>query len=194
MRKTKIIATIGPTSRDTDTLARLISAGMNCARLNFSHGSLEEHGEVIRTVRRLSQELGRPVAILQDLGGIKLRLGELQGLIHLNPGDEVSVVPDASSAREDMIPFPQPDVLSTLRPGHQIFIADGAVRLEVADVDRRGIKARVRNGGTLSSFKGVNLPGVSIDRPVLTEADKVALRFGVEQEVDWVAVSFVTHR
>ena len=86
MRKTKIIATIGPTSRDTDTLARLISAGMNCARLNFSHGSLEEHGEVIRTVRRLSQELGRPVAILQDLGGIKLRLGELQGLIHLNRG------------------------------------------------------------------------------------------------------------
>ena len=79
MRKTKIIATIGPTSRDTDTLERLISAGMDCARLNFSHGSLEEHGEVIRTVRRLSREHGRPIAILQDLGGIKLRLGELPG-------------------------------------------------------------------------------------------------------------------
>ena len=191
MRKTKIIATIGPTSRDTDTLERLISAGMDCARLNFSHGSLEEHGEVIRTVRRLSREHGRPIAILQDLGGIKLRLGELPGLIHLNTGDEVSMVPDASSLREDVIPFPQPDVLSTLRQGDQIFIADGAVRLEVVDVDGRGIKARVRNGGTLSSFKGVNLPGVAIDRPVLTEADKVALRFGVEQEVDWVAVSFV---
>ena len=191
MRKTKIIATIGPTSRDADTLQRLISAGMDCARLNFSHGSLDEHAEVIRTVRRLSQEQGHPVAILQDLGGIKLRLGELKRLIHLNPGDEVSMLPDANSPGDNIIPFPQPDVLSTLRPDHQIFIADGAVRLEVIDVDGKGIKARVQNGGTLSSFKGVNLPGVSIDRPVLTEQDKVALRFGVEQEVDWVAVSFV---
>ena len=191
MRKTKIIATIGPTSRDADTLEKLVSAGMDCARLNFSHGSLEEHGEVIRTVRGISQALGRTVAILQDLGGIKLRLGKLKGLVHVNPGDEVSIVADVSSIRKDVIPFPHPEVLNTLQPGHQVFIADGAVRLDVVQADGSGVKARVRNGGTLSSFKGVNLPGVAIDLPVLTEADKVALRFGVEQEVDWVAVSFV---
>ena len=168
-----------------------MSAGMDCARLNFSHGSLEEHGEVIRIVRQLSQEDGRPIAILQDLGGIKMRLGELSELVHLNPGDEVLVVPNASSSSDDVIPFPQPDVLRSLQPGHQVFIADGAVRLEVVGTEGQGVRARVQSGGTLSSYKGVNLPGVAIDQPVLTEADKIALRFGVEHGVDWVAISFV---
>lgn len=191
MRKTKIIVTIGPTSRDRDTLSRLIAAGMDCARLNFSHGSLEEHGEVIGLVRELSQEHGRPVAVLQDLGGIKMRLGELEGLVQLRQGDEVTMVPETHSYREDVIPFPQPGVIRNLRPGHQVFIADGSVRLEVLEANGEAIKAQVRNGGTLSSFKGVNLPGVAIDMPVLTEEDKTALEFGVEQQVDWVAISFV---
>ena len=191
MRKTKIIATIGPASRDRDTLDQLISAGMDCARLNFSHGTLAEHEEVIRKVRQLSQERQRPVVILQDLGGIKMRLGQLDGLVHLSLGDEVSLVPQVSSHRDDAIPFPHADVLKNLRQGHQVFIADGTVRLEVVGTDGQEIRTQVRAGGTLSSFKGVNLPGVSIDRPVLTDNDKVALRFGVEQEVDWVAVSFV---
>ena len=191
MRKTKIIATIGPTSRDPHTLGRLAAAGMDCARLNFSHGSLEDHGEVIRVVRQLSREHGRPIAILQDLGGIKMRLGELPGLVHLNTGDEVLIAPEAGSSRDDVLPFPHPEVLSNLQLGHQVFIADGMIRLEVIGTDNQGVKARVQSGGSLSSYKGVNLPGVSIDRPVLTETDKIALRFGVEQEVDWVAVSFV---
>ena len=191
MRKTKIIATIGPASRDRDTLDQLISAGMDCARLNFSHGTLAEHEEVIRTVRQLSQEHQRQVAILQDLGGIKMRLGQLDGLVHLTSGDEVSLVPQASSHGDDAISFPHTDVLNNLRPGHQVFIADGTIRLEVVGTDGQGIRTKVRTGGTLSSFKGVNLPGVAIDRPVLTDYDKVALRFGVEQEVDWVAISFV---
>ena len=191
MRKTKIIATIGPASRDRDTLDQLISVGMDCARLNFSHGTLAEHQEVIRTVRQLSEEHRRQVTILQDLGGIKMRLGQLDGLVHLSSGDEVSLVPQASSNRYDAIPFPHTDVLNNLRPGHQVFIADGTIRLEVLGTDDQGIRTQVRTGGTLSSFKGVNLPGVTIDRPVLTDNDKVALRFGVEQEVDWVAISFV---
>ena len=191
MRKTKIIATIGPASRDRETLDQLISAGMDCARLNFSHGTLAEHGEVIKIVRQLSQEHGRPVSILQDLPGIKMRLGQLDGQVHLSPGDEVSLVPDASSHSDADIPFPQPDVLKNLRPGHQVFIADGTVRLEVLGSGSQGIKTVVRTGGGLSSFKGVNLPGVVIDRPVLTDDDKIALQFGVEQGVDWVAVSFV---
>lgn len=191
MRKTKIIATIGPTSRDPETLDQLISAGMDCARLNFSHGTLAEHAEVIHRVRDLAGRRGRQVAVLQDLAGIKMRLGELNGLVHLNQGDEVSLIPELSSRRDDQLPFPHPDVLRNLRPGHQVFIADGAVRLEVTGAQGLGIKAQVRNGGALSSFKGVNLPGVAIDQPVLTEADKTALRFGVEHGVDWVAVSFV---
>lgn len=191
MRKTKIIVTIGPASRDRDTLDRLISAGMDCARLNFSHGSLSEHGEVIAMVRELSQKQGRQVAILQDLGGIKMRLGELDSLVHLNQGDEVTLVPEYRTTKGGAIPFPQPDVIKNLRPGHQIYIADGTVLLEVIGADGDGIRTQVRNGGTLSSFKGVNLPGVPIDRPVLTDADKVALQFGVEQNVDWVAISFV---
>ena len=191
MRKTKIIATIGPSSRSRETLDRLVSAGMDCVRLNFSHGTLAEHEEVIRTVRTLSEETGRRVAILQDLGGIKLRLGQLDGLIHLNPGEEVSLVPQVNSHRDDAIPFPHADVLQNLRVGNNVFIADGTVRLEVVDTNCQEIRTQVRAGGTLSSFKGVNLPGVAIDRPVLTDNDKAALRFGVEQDVDWVAVSFV---
>ena len=191
MRKTKIIATIGPSSRDRDTLERLIATGMDCARLNFSHGSHAEHGEVIETVRKLSRDQGRTVSILQDLGGIKMRLGELRESVQVNPGDEVSLVPTANSSRDDLIPFPQPEIMKSLRPGHHVFIADGTIRLEVVGTNGSEIRVQVRNGGTLSSFKGVNLPGVSIDRPVLTDEDKAALRFGVSQEVDWVAVSFV---
>lgn len=191
MRKTKIIATIGPASRDPETLDQLLAAGMDCARLNFSHGTLEEHGEVIRTLRRLSKERGQPVAILQDLGGIKLRLGQIQRNLRLNQGDEVMMVPDARSRQRDVIPFPHPGVLENLSPGNLVYISDGTVCLEVLEAQGTQIKAVVRTGGILTSYKGVNLPGVTIDQPVLTDKDDVALQFGVEQEVDWVAISFV---
>ncbi|PKB63914.1 MAG: pyruvate kinase [SAR202 cluster bacterium Io17-Chloro-G2] len=191
MRKTKIIATIGPSSQDPAVLEQLIDAGMDCARLNFSHGTLAEHGAVIDNIRRISQAKGKIVAILQDLGGIKLRLGEFEGLRQLARGDSVSLAPEADSSRMDVIPFPQPGVLRSLRPGNQVFISDGAVRLEVTDTQDLEVRTLVRNGGTLSSHKGVNLPGVAIDQPVLTPQDEVALQFGAEKEVDWVAVSFV---
>ena len=190
MRKTKIIATIGPTSRDPATIEELILAGMDCARLNFSHGTLEEHAEVIRIVREMSHKHGRHIAILQDLPGIKLRLGEIDGLNRLNRGDEVVLAPQDRSQYPDVLPFPHPDVIQNLRIGHEVFIADGTVRLEIID-DNGPVKALVKNGGEVTSFKGVNLPGVPIDRPVLTDADKIALQFGLEQGVDWVAISFV---
>ena len=192
MRKTKIIVTIGPTSREPEILEKLLAAGMDCARLNFSHGTLEEHGEVIRTLRELSQKNGQRVAILQDLGGIKLRLGQMDGTVRLNPGDQVTMVPQATSDVPDVLPFPQPDVIKTLRPGNLVYISDGTVCLEVTEAGESSVSLRVLNAsGLLSSYKGVNLPGVAIDQPVLTEADKVALQYGVEQGVDWVAVSFV---
>ena len=191
MRKSKIIATIGPTSKGAETLEQMLAAGMDCARLNFAHGTPEEHGEVIRMLRQMSEKHRRPLAILQDLGGIKLRLGRMKGTVRLNQGDEVFLAPEGTSRRPDVLPFPQPALLQNLRPGNLVYISDGTVCLEVTDSQGPQIKARVRNGGLLSSFKGVNLPGVTIDEPVLTEEDKVALRYGVAQEVDWVALSFV---
>jgi pyruvate kinase len=191
MRKTKIIATIGPASRDPDTLEQLIEAGMDCARLNFSHGTLEEHAEVIHLLRELSAKHQRRVAIFQDLGGIKLRLGYMEEAVELTRGEEVYIVPDSKSDRREVLPFPQPSVIRNLRPGNLVFISDGVICLEVLETDGHQVKTRVRNGGTLSSYKGLNLPGVSIDHPVLTDDDKIALQFGVEHDVDWVGVSFV---
>jgi pyruvate kinase len=191
MRKTKIIATIGPASRSPEKLEQLVMAGMDCARLNFSHGTLEEHAEVIHTVRLLSERHQRPLAVLQDLGGIKLRLGVMKEAVVLDHGDEIFIVPDESSDRSNVLPFPEPEIIQNLRPGHLVYISDGVVCLEVLEATPSSVRTRVRNGGTLSSHKGLNLPGVKVDTPVLTEADKIALKFGVEQDVDWVGVSFV---
>ena len=192
MRKTKIIATIGPASRSPETLDRLVGAGMDVARLNFSHGTLEEHAEVIAAVRAASERHNRPVAVLQDLGGNKFRLGHMAEAIQLNYGDEVSIVNEASSTLPALLPFPEPEILRSMRPGNLVYISDGTVCLEVQEVTPDlEVKTSVRNGGNLSSYKGVNLPDVPIDMPVITESDKIALQFGVEQEVDWVALSFV---
>ena len=192
MRKTKIIATIGPASRSPETLDRLVAAGMDVARLNFSHGTLEEHAEVIASVRAASERHNRPVAVLQDLGGNKFRLGHMAEPAQLNYGDQVSIVNEANSTSPSLLPFPEPEILRSMRPGNLVYISDGTVCLEVQEVTPElEVKTRVRNGGNLSSYKGVNLPDVPIDMPVITESDKIALQFGVEQDVDWVALSFV---
>ncbi len=191
MRKTKIIVTIGPATRDPDMLDQLIGMGIDCARLNFSHGTLDEHGEVIANIRRISKKHGRPVAILQDLGGIKLRLGTLEEPVLLNLGDTVSLVPEATTTEPGVLPFPQPGAFRHIAVGHNIFIADGTVRLAVTAASSSRVDATVLSSGIVSSYKGVNLPGVPIDDPVLTDKDKIALEFGVEHGVDWVGLSFV---
>ena len=193
-RKTKIVATIGPASRDPKTLDLLLKAGMDCARLNFSHGTLEEHGEVIRTLRQLTEEQQRPLAIMQDVGGIKLRIGNLKESMRVERGREVYLAPEGSSRRPDVVPFPHPEILQRLKPGDLIYISDGTICLEVVDAGGPEIATRVRFGGTLSSFKGVNVPGVFVERSILTEQDKVALQFGVDHGVDWVGVPFVRTR
>ena len=191
MRKTKIMVTIGPSSSDPEILDRLIGQGIDCARLNFSHGTLDEHAEVIANIRRLSKKHGRPVAIFQDLGGIKLRLGRLKEPVLLNPGDNVSLVPEAETQEPGALPFPQPGAFRNIAPGHNIFIADGTIRLTVTASSPSRVEATVLSSGVVSSYKGVNLPGVPIDDPVLTEKDKTAIQFGVEHGVDWVGLSFV---
>ena len=192
MRKTKIIATAGPSTRGEGVLERLVEAGVDCFRLNFSHGTFQEHAGVIDVVRRISEKHGKPVAVLQDLGGIKLRLGRMDEPVQLSPGDEVSLVSWDQSSDSGMLPFPKPAILARLQPGNKVFIADGTVCLEVLESAKGRVRTRVLNAtGILSSYKGVNLPGVAIDEPVLTDDDKEALRFGVEHSVDWVGVSFV---
>jgi pyruvate kinase len=191
MRKTKIMVTIGPSSRDPDMLDQLIGLGIDCARLNFSHGTLDEHAEVIANIRRMSKKHNRPVAILQDLGGIKLRLGTLKEPVLLNLGDTISLVPENETEEPGVLPFPQPGAFRNIAPGNNIFIADGTVRLEVTAASPTRVDTIVLASGVVSSYKGVNLPGVPIDDPVLTERDKVALKFGVEHGVDWVGLSFV---
>ena len=191
MRKTKIIVTIGPSSRDPDTLERLITGGMDCARLNFSHSTHAEHAEVIESIRRLSKKHNRPVAVLQDLGGIKLRLGRMDEPVQLNSGAIVAMSPDSQSDEADVLPFPQPEVFKNLREGSHVFMADGSVLSEVIEVTPARVYMRVLTSGVVSSYKGVNLPGLAIDAPVFTSKDEADLLFGVEQNVDWVAVSFV---
>jgi pyruvate kinase len=191
MRKTKIIATIGPATRKPEILESLVLAGLDCARLNFSHGTFDEHQEVITSLRRVSERHQRPLAILQDLGGVKMRLGRIKGTLHLNVGDVVSLLPEAASSSRDVLPFPQPGALKNLHKGNQIFISDGTICLEVLENVNGAVKAQVRHGGHVTSFKGVNLPGVDLEQSVLTRADEMAIKFGVENKVDWIAASFV---
>ena len=191
MRKTKIVVTIGPATDSPEVIDQLVENGMDCARLNFSHGTFESHAKIIKSVREAAQKHNRRVAILQDLGGIKMRLGTIDGQVQLNHGDRVSVVPADSSDDPKVIPFPQAEILKNLTKDNLIYISDGTICLEILSNDNGVVNCRVRNGGMISSYKGLNLPGAKIDLPVLTEADKEAIKFGVEQGVDWVAVSFV---
>ena len=152
MRKTKIMVTIGPATRDPGMLDQLISMGIDCARLNFSHGTLDEHAEVIANIRRISKKHNKPVAILQDLGGIKLRLGTLAEPILLNPGDTVSLVPKAETDEPGVLPFPQPAAFRNFAVGHDIFIADGTVRLTVTAASPSRVEATVLSSGIVSSY------------------------------------------
>lgn len=191
MRKTKIVATIGPASKDPVVIEQMLMAGMDVARLNFSHGTFDEHTEAIKTIRALAARHNRYVAILQDLGGTKMRLGNIEGTYRLNVGEIITLSSQASSQQKDVLPFPQPAIIQTLRPGNKVFISDGTICLEVTETSNSSVKTVVRNGGLISSFKGVNLPGVAIERPILSEADKQAIKHGVQNQVDWLAVSFV---
>ena len=189
-RRTKIVATIGPASATHETVRALVEAGMDVARLNFSHGSRDDHGKSARLVRQVQDELGRPLALIADLQGPKLRIGTLPGPRTLYVGEEITVV-GASSAKDGELPL-APDVISeALRQGNNVLIADGRVRLVVEEVRKGRARCLVVVGGEISSNKGVNLPGVEIPVPSLTEKDIDDLEFALELGVDFVALSFV---
>ncbi len=192
MPRTKIVCTIGPASRSPEALRRLADAGMDVARLNFSHGRHEEHGAVLAAVRRISSEIGRPIAVLQDLGGIKIRIGEIAGgAVRLEPGAAFNLTARAVPGDAREVSFDYPDLASSVRPGDALLLSDGDVELRVDAVDAAGIRCRVTAGGILSSHKGIHLPHRSIAAAGLTPKDRDDLAFGIAQGVDYVALSFV---
>jgi pyruvate kinase len=190
LRRTKIIATIGPASASEDVLLELARAGMDAARLNFSHGSRDEHAERARLLRGIQQEIGHPLALIADLQGPKLRIGHLPAPVELRRGGEVIVVGE-ENAHDGELPVLPAVVGEVLRPGHQVLIDDGLVRLQVEEIDRGRARCAVLTGGRVASNKGVNVPGVPVPIPALTRKDVVDLEFALELEVDYVALSFV---
>jgi pyruvate kinase len=188
-RRTKIVATLGPASATSDLVTGLAKAGMDGARLNFSHGTHEEHAENARLVRAAQEEVGRPIALVADLQGPKLRIGELDEPMSLRAGDKVVVTGDAASDGE--LPVRPSVVGQVLQPGHDVLIDDGLVRLRVEAVERGAARCAVVVGGTVSAHKGVNVPGVPVPIPSITRKDAEDLEFALGLGVDFVALSFV---
>jgi pyruvate kinase len=190
LRRTKIVATIGPASWNRETVRALAAAGMDAARLNFSHGTHDDHAEVAGLVRSVQEELGRPLALIADLQGPKVRIGDLAKPRLLAPGEEVVVVGERA-AQDGELPIAPETVAEILRPGNDVLIDDGLVRLAVEEVDGGRVRCRVVVGGEVRAHKGVNLPGVPIPIPSLTEKDLDDLEFALDLGVDYVALSFV---
>jgi pyruvate kinase len=189
-RRTKIVATIGPASDSRDSLRALVDAGVDGARLNFSHGTHEDHAQRVETIRAVQADVGRPLAIIADLQGPKLRVGELDAPIELERGTDVTLI-GAEHADDGMLPVSPAVIGDVLRPGHDVLIDDGLIRLKVNEVERGRVRATVLVGGPVSAHKGVNLPGVPLPIPSLTRKDIDDLEFALGLDVDFVALSFV---
>jgi pyruvate kinase len=189
-RRTKIVATIGPASSSLETVRALVEAGVNAARLNMSHGAHEAHAERAELVRRVQEETQRPIALIADLQGPKLRIGELSEPITLATGSQVTVVGEAV-APDGELPVLPAVIGDVLQPGHDVLIDDGLVRLRVQEVVERRARCEVVVGGEVKSQKGVNLPGVPLPIPSLTRKDVEDLEFALTLGVDYVALSFV---
>ncbi len=193
MRRTKIVATIGPASREPDTLVRMIEAGLDVARLNFSHGTREEHAENVRRIREAAGRVGRSVAVLQDLPGPKLRIGPLSaGVVELGPGDRLDLrCGEEFEGDGRAVSVSWPELAAHLEPGAAVYLADGGVRLRVETIHGGDIETRVEIGGPVGTRSGINTPGETTALPAVPEDDLELLRFGEEIGVDLVALSFV---
>ncbi len=191
-RAIQIVCTIGPASREADTLEGLIDAGMSVARMNFAHGTPEEHIETTARIRAASKARGRPIAILQDLAGPKIRLGELEPhKLRLRAGSAVTLVCGAEKGDAERLPVPDRYLCEEVRQGGPVLLGDGAVELAVEEVDGREVRCQVTVGGEISSHKGINTPGGLSARPILDEKDEADLALGAELQVDFVGVSYV---
>ena len=191
-RKAKIVATLGPASSSKEAILALFEAGADVFRFNFSHGSHQDHQARCDIVREIERSVGRPIAILADLQGPKLRVGQFaDGKITLAAGAEFVLDRDPAPGTAQRVCLPHPELFEVIAAGQSLLLDDGKLRLEVLASDGHSIRTRVINGGVLSDRKGVNVPDVVLPIPALTEKDRRDLRFALEMGADWVALSFV---
>jgi pyruvate kinase len=188
--KTKIVCTLGPSSATPETIRQLMDAGLNVARINFSHGTHEQHAATIKMVRDVAKALGRPVAILGDLQGPRIRIGDLEAPVLLEDGADVYLAPEGQE-REGELPITYRELANDVHVGDRILINDGLLELVVLEVNAPRVTARVLHGGRLTSHKGMNLPGVHVSAPSITEKDREDVVFAVQQELEYLALSFV---
>ena len=194
MRRTKILATLGPASSSEEMIRRLLTSGVDAFRINFSHGKQEEHARVIATIRDVATELGRYIPIVGDIQGPKLRIGEVEGVHYLESGQPfvITTEPQVGNAKQVSTPFtPLP---REVQIGHRILINDGLVELVVTAVDETRVSTRVIHGGPISSKKGMNFPDSELTIPAITEKDQKDVRFAVEQKLDYIAASFIRRK
>ncbi|MBY6050935.1 pyruvate kinase [Cytobacillus firmus] len=194
MRKTKIVCTIGPASESVEKLTQLIEAGMNVARLNFSHGDFEEHGQRIQNIREASEKTGKTVAILLDTKGPEIRTNNMvDGAIELRAGENIIISMNEVEGTAEKFSVTYAGLIEDVHTGSKILLDDGLIGLEVTKIDKANseIHTKILNSGTLKNKKGVNVPGVSVNLPGITEKDAQDIIFGIEQGVDFIAASFV---
>lgn len=195
-RRAKILCTLGPASRDPETFASLVRAGMDGVRVNFSHSSHEHAARAVELARRASEEWGRPISVLADLQGPKIRVGSLETPIQIEAGDHYLVYPEeaAKPTAEDeivLIPSTYPDLAVDLGPGDRVLFDDGKIELTVSEIRADGVLLEALEGGALTSGKGINLPGTEVGAPSLTEKDLEDARHALDLGVDYIALSFV---
>ena len=192
MRKTKIICTIGPATESIEMLKNLASAGMNIARLNMSHGDHQSHAKIIQHIQTLNKKSDHPVAILLDTQGPEIRTGDMVDDLHLNEGDTISIVArGAENVEESSIHINYDDLINNVNIGDTITVDNGLINLKVLAKQDRVMQVKVIDGGLLKSKRHVNLPGIRVNLPAITEKDRRDIEFGIEQGVDFIALSFV---
>ena len=193
MRRAKIVCTLGPASSSAEQVGALIEAGMDVARLNFSHGDQETHRKTLRTVRKEAEKRNRSVAVLLDLQGPKIRVGRFaDGEVQLEAGETFTITTDTSVVgNTQRVSTSYPNLAGDVHPSDRILLDDGFLELEVTKVTDAEVVTRVVNGGVLRNNKGINLPKVKISAPALTEKDRADLAFGLRVGVDYIALSFV---
>ena len=192
-RRAKIVATLGPASSSIEVFRQLVAAGLDVARLNFSHGSHEQKAELIRMVRAVGVEFGKPICILADLQGPKIRTGRLKDgkPVQLVAGNRLTITPHDIDGTAERVGTVFTTLAENLEPGSRILLSDGLIELRVVEVLGEDVVCEIINGGTLGEKKGINLPGIAVKVPSLTEKDEIDLEFALSQNVDTVAVSFV---
>lgn len=194
MRRTKIIATLGPASTSDEVIHRLLTSGVDVFRLNFSHGTHEQHAKVIRSVREIATTIGRYIPIIGDIQGPKIRIGEVEGVHHLQEGRNFVITTEPLRGNGEIVSTPFEPLAREVQAGHRILINDGLVELVVTGVDGKRVSTRVIHGGPISSKKGMNFPDSELTIPAITDKDREDVKFAVEHQLDYIAASFIRRR